>query len=100
MKLRLFKKAIYHEQKIIKESPFNILSKYRSSSFGGTNCSSSFQYLEEYLEDLAGVTLSLDGGVTSMNFAEAAMLIQGSVTVYSKKVCLSAFPSAFLYIVV
>lgn len=51
-------------------------------------CFSSPQYLEEYLEDLAGVTLSLDGGVTSMNFAEAAMLIQGSVTVYSKKVCL------------
>lgn len=44
------------------------------------------KYLEEYLEELAGVTISLDGGVTPMNFAEAAMLIQGSVTVYSKKV--------------
>ncbi|KAK8391183.1 hypothetical protein O3P69_017087 [Scylla paramamosain] len=44
------------------------------------------KYLEEYLEELAGVRLSLDGGNTSMNFAEAAMLIQGSVTIYSKKV--------------
>ncbi|KAG0716131.1 Condensin-2 complex subunit H2 [Chionoecetes opilio] len=44
------------------------------------------KYLEEYLEELAGLRLSFDGGVTSMNFAEAAMLIQGSVTIYSKKV--------------
>ena len=46
-----------------------------------------FQYLEEYLEELAEIRITFDGGETTMNFAEAAMLIQGSATVYSKKVC-------------
>ncbi|KAF2345315.1 Condensin II complex subunit H2 N-terminal [Trinorchestia longiramus] len=44
------------------------------------------KYLEEYLEELAEVQITFDGGETMMNFAEAAMLIQGSATVYSKKV--------------
>jgi condensin-2 complex subunit H2 len=44
------------------------------------------QYLEEYLEELLEVQITFDGGETVMNFAEAAMLIQGSATVYSKKV--------------
>ncbi|XP_045582218.2 condensin-2 complex subunit H2 [Procambarus clarkii] len=44
------------------------------------------KYLEEYLEELAEVQITFDGGETLMNFAEAAMLIQGSATVYSKKV--------------
>jgi condensin-2 complex subunit H2 len=35
---------------------------------------------------LEKVTISFDGGLTTMNFAEAAMVIQGSVCVYSKKV--------------
>ncbi len=30
--------------------------------------------------------ISLDGGVTTLNFAEAALLIQGSTCVYSRKV--------------
>ncbi|XP_070554429.1 condensin-2 complex subunit H2-like [Ptychodera flava] len=42
--------------------------------------------LEEFLEELAEVRISFDGGETSMNFAEAALLIQGSTCVYSKKV--------------
>jgi len=32
------------------------------------------------------VTISFDGGATTMNFTEAAMLIQGSACIYSKKV--------------
>ncbi len=42
--------------------------------------------LEEYLEDLDGISISFDGGRTSLNFAEAAILIQGSAVVYSRKV--------------
>ena len=42
--------------------------------------------LEEYLEDLEGISISFDGGKTSLNFAEAAILIQGSAVVYSRKV--------------
>ncbi|KAB7506460.1 Condensin-2 complex subunit H2 [Armadillidium nasatum] len=34
---------------------------------------------------LSEIQITFDGGVTVMNFAEAAMLIQGSATVYSKK---------------
>eukprot|EP01097_Dermamoeba_algensis_P008974 TRINITY_DN6186_c0_g1_i1.p1 TRINITY_DN6186_c0_g1~~TRINITY_DN6186_c0_g1_i1.p1 ORF type:complete len:622 (-),score=203.35 TRINITY_DN6186_c0_g1_i1:18-1883(-) len=41
--------------------------------------------LEEYLEELEHITFSFDG-VTSLNFAEAALLIQGSACIYSKKV--------------
>ena len=32
------------------------------------------------------IKISFDGGKTSMNFAEAALLIQGSTCIYSKKV--------------
>ncbi|XP_048730143.2 condensin-2 complex subunit H2-like isoform X2 [Ostrea edulis] len=42
--------------------------------------------LEDYLEELDKIVVTFDGGMTTMNFAEAAMLIQGSVCVYSKKV--------------
>ena len=42
--------------------------------------------LEEYLEDLESIQVTLDGGSTHINFAEAALLIQGSTAVYSKKV--------------
>ena len=35
------------------------------------------------IEQLA---FSFDGGVTNLNFAEAALLIQGSACVYSRKV--------------
>ncbi|CAM9486123.1 unnamed protein product [Choristocarpus tenellus] len=42
--------------------------------------------LEDYLEDLEGITISLDGGASNVNFAEAALLIQGSTSVYSRKV--------------
>uniref|UniRef100_A0A6A7FVC2 Condensin-2 complex subunit H2-like isoform X1 n=3 Tax=Hirondellea gigas TaxID=1518452 RepID=A0A6A7FVC2_9CRUS len=44
------------------------------------------KYLEEYLEDLAEIQITFDNGATTMNFVEAAMLIQGTATVYSKKV--------------
>ncbi|KAG8440142.1 hypothetical protein GDO86_006078 [Hymenochirus boettgeri] len=42
--------------------------------------------LGEYLEELDQICISFDGGETTMNFAEAALLIQGSACIYSKKV--------------
>ncbi|NXL40511.1 CNDH2 protein, partial [Glaucidium brasilianum] len=42
--------------------------------------------LEEYLEELDEVCISFDNGRTTMNFTEAALLIQGSACVYSRKV--------------
>ncbi len=44
------------------------------------------QELESYLEELAQIAVSVDGGQTHLNFAEAALLIQGSTAVYGKKV--------------
>jgi len=41
--------------------------------------------LENYLEELEGISFSLDGK-KGLNFAEAALLIQGSTTIYSRKV--------------
>ncbi|XP_053541612.1 condensin-2 complex subunit H2 isoform X1 [Ictalurus punctatus] len=42
--------------------------------------------LGEYLEELDQMTISFDGGTTMMNFAEAALLIQGSTCIYGRKV--------------
>lgn len=42
--------------------------------------------LTEYLDELDQLRISMDGGKTNLNFAEAALLIQGSTAVYSKKV--------------
>ncbi|NXX40123.1 CNDH2 protein, partial [Tricholaema leucomelas] len=42
--------------------------------------------LEEYLEELDQICISFDNGRTVMNFVEAALVIQGSVSIYSKKV--------------
>ena len=46
--------------------------------------------LEDYLEDLSKIQVSFGGkgknGSTTCNFAEAALLIQGSACVYSRKV--------------
>ncbi|KAM8909572.1 condensin-2 complex subunit H2 isoform 1-T2 [Spinachia spinachia] len=42
--------------------------------------------LNDYLEELDNMTITLDGGETRLNFAEAALLIQGSAHIYSKKV--------------
>ncbi|XP_015263344.1 PREDICTED: condensin-2 complex subunit H2 [Gekko japonicus] len=42
--------------------------------------------LGEYLEELEQICISFDGGRTTMNFIEAALLIQGSACIYSKKV--------------
>lgn len=42
--------------------------------------------LEEYLAEIERIKISFDGGKTTMNFAEAALVIQGSACVYSKKV--------------
>ncbi|KQK85361.1 hypothetical protein AAES_40738 [Amazona aestiva] len=41
--------------------------------------------LSEYLEELEHVCISFDNGKTTMNFTEAALLIQGSACVYSRK---------------
>lgn len=43
-------------------------------------------HLEEYLDELANTEISFDGGMTTMNFIQAAMLVQSSACVYSKKV--------------
>lgn len=43
-------------------------------------------YLEDYLSELEHVEIIFDDGKTTMNFAEAALLIQGSACIYSKKV--------------
>ncbi|MBN3273178.1 CNDH2 protein, partial [Polyodon spathula] len=42
--------------------------------------------LGEYMHELDQICISFDGGKTTMNFAEAALLIQGSACIYSKKV--------------
>jgi hypothetical protein len=42
--------------------------------------------LNDYLEELEHLKISTDGGATQLNFAEAALLIQGSTAIYSKKV--------------
>ncbi|XP_071590444.1 LOW QUALITY PROTEIN: condensin-2 complex subunit H2 [Heliangelus exortis] len=42
--------------------------------------------LGEYLEELDQICISFDNGRTTMNFTEAALLIQGSACVYSRKV--------------
>ncbi|XP_072234101.1 condensin-2 complex subunit H2 [Leuresthes tenuis] len=42
--------------------------------------------LNDYLEELDEMCITFDGGKTQLNFAEAALLIQGSTCIYSKKV--------------
>ncbi|XP_074024082.1 condensin-2 complex subunit H2 [Numenius arquata] len=42
--------------------------------------------LGEYLEELDQICISFDDGKTTMNFIEAALVIQGSACVYSRKV--------------
>ncbi|KAJ3426801.1 condensin-2 complex subunit h2 [Anaeramoeba flamelloides] len=42
--------------------------------------------LEDYLVDLEEISISFDGGSTNLNFVEAALLIQSSACIYSKKV--------------
>ncbi|KAH1164691.1 hypothetical protein KIL84_008137 [Mauremys mutica] len=47
--------------------------------------------LGEYLEELDQICISFDGGKTTMNFIEAALLIQGSACIYSKKAGQTAY---------
>jgi condensin-2 complex subunit H2 len=42
--------------------------------------------LESYLSELEQLVVTFDCGATTMNFAEAALLIQGSACIYSRKV--------------
>lgn len=42
--------------------------------------------LDVYLDELESLQLSFAGGDTNLNFAEAALLIQGSTSIYSRKV--------------
>ncbi|XP_056443567.1 condensin-2 complex subunit H2 [Gadus chalcogrammus] len=42
--------------------------------------------LNDYLEELDEICIAFDGGKIQLNFAEAALLIQGSTCIYSKKV--------------
>ena len=46
----------------------------------------SCRYLEDYIEELSELHISLDGRTARVNFAEAALLLQGTASVYSKKV--------------
>lgn len=39
------------------------------------------------LSQLDEMSITFDGGITRLNFAEAALLIQGTACIYSKKVC-------------
>jgi condensin-2 complex subunit H2 len=38
------------------------------------------------MDDLAQVTVTFDGGTTTVNFAQAALVLQGTTAVYCKKV--------------
>ncbi|XP_065184382.1 condensin-2 complex subunit H2-like [Sycon ciliatum] len=42
--------------------------------------------LADYLEEIDKIAITFDDGQTTMNFAEAALLIQGSASIYSKKI--------------
>ena len=44
------------------------------------------EILSGYLDELQQVTITFDGGQTSVNFAQAALYLQGTASVYSKKV--------------
>lgn len=44
------------------------------------------KYLQDYYEELTELQISLDGKNTQVNFAEAALFLQGTASVYSKKV--------------
>ena len=46
----------------------------------------SHRYLEDYIDELQELHIQLDGRTQRVNFAEAALLLQGTVSVYSKKV--------------
>ena len=39
-----------------------------------------------FVLQIVEIRISFDGGATSLNFAEAALLIQGSACIYSRKV--------------
>ena len=43
-------------------------------------------YLTQYYEEIKELELELDGQTAKVNFAEAALFLQGTVSVYSKKV--------------
>lgn len=49
------------------------------------HCLSQFQF-HTFIFQLEKVVVTFNCGETTMNFAEAALLIQGSACVYSKKV--------------
>ena len=49
------------------------------------HCLSQFQF-HTFVFQLEKVVVTFNCGETTMNFAEAALLIQGSACVYSKKV--------------
>ena len=42
--------------------------------------------LEEYLEDLESVVISFDGGKSTLNFAEAALMIQVVTVIKSEQI--------------
>lgn len=44
------------------------------------------KYLEDYYEELHDLQINLDDHTAKVNFAEAALFLQGTASVYSKKV--------------
>ena len=44
------------------------------------------ELLAGYIDDLQTVTVSFDGGETTINFAQAALVLQGTASIYCKKV--------------
>lgn len=54
--------------------------------------------VEYVYTQIAEITISFDGGATKLNFAEAALLIQGSTCVYSRKVYYHLLHNVDVYI--
>jgi len=44
------------------------------------------EYLQDYYQEISEIHINLDGKTTRVNFAEAALFLQGTACVYSKKV--------------
>ena len=44
------------------------------------------ELLSGYIDDIQHLTITFDGGQSSINFAQAALVLQGTVSVYSKKI--------------
>lgn len=72
---------------LVSKKPYNSMISFLSKMGFLGNLGISMLNTRNMLPfQLEKVTITFDGGLTTMNFAEAAMVIQGSACVYSKKV--------------